>query len=169
MSTDTPRPARHRRSRARYLAAGAYDLATLLGACALAVVLVTAWLLARTEAGRLDVGGRDAFAMTALLAAVPAAWTAWQLAHLRTHGTSAGGRRLALGPRTTPRRLLLRVLRAAVDPLVAPGWAWLAAGTWLLGVPVVPLVAVALAVAGLLWGLVTLALLLARGPSGERS
>lgn len=109
-------------SRRRRLAAVAFDLAPLVAALALALVVALAWLLWRTHAGRDDVRERDGLVAASMLAAVPPAWVAW-LAPGILEGATPGQRRagLAVEARSTAARLI----RAAAHPLAVVPWAWL--------------------------------------------
>ncbi len=114
--------------RSRILAAAAIDAALLVGIHAGALALATGWLLARTDAGRVDVGEGDAVVAVAIAGAAAPAWVAWTL--LITH------RRLG-----TPGQRVARVrpvpewgvpqwslyVRAMTSPLSLPGWLWMAA------------------------------------------
>jgi len=131
------------------LVAAAVDGAALAAFEAVAFVLAVTWLLARTEAGAIDVRDGDAVVAASMLAAAPAAWIAW-LALAAARGATPGERRAGLRVDSTPRRALLR---QAARPLAGLVWAWLALfvlvtlGPWPALVPLI--VAALIEVAGL--------------------
>jgi len=122
--------------RSRILAAAAIDAALLGGLHMGALLLAVVWLLARTDAGRVDVGEGDAVVAVVIASAAAPAWVAWTL--LITH------RRLG-----TPGHRVMRVrpvpdwgvpqwslyVRAMTSPLSLPGWLWMAATPLLAGMP----------------------------------
>jgi hypothetical protein len=123
-------------SRRRRAAAACFDAATLLVALCVAGVAATGWLLARTEAGRLDVREADARIAAALVLATPPAWLAW-FAPAAVRGVTPGQRRAALEVDGTG---LARALRLALHPLALPLWGWLALALLAAGLPLVSIV-----------------------------
>ena len=161
--------------RGRRLAAALLDTGALLGAAGAALLVALAYLLARTEAGRLDVGADDAAVAWSLLGAVLPAWTAWQWAHLRGEGVTAGGARLGVPPRPSDEpgargaaQQALRYFSGAVHPVTAPAWAWAALTLVLLEVPVLPAVAGFLAGVCVVRALWRAGVLVLRGPDRTR-
>ena len=100
----------------------AIDVATLLVAVLIPLAFATGWLLARTEAGRLEVRDADARLAAALVLAGPPAWLGWLLPGIGG-GATAGQRRAQLYVRGS---LVARVNRLALHPLTLPLWSWLA-------------------------------------------
>ena len=164
-ATDTPVPQRTgalvgaRATRGRRAAALALDAGSGLLAALAAAVLATAWLLARTGRGALDPTDGDTALAFAVVAAVPAAWVAWLVLRLRRDAATPGQRALHLhvasarGLEAPAPAATRAVVRLAVHPLGAVGWAWLAmltalAGGWPLDAAF-GLVALAVAAAGL--------------------
>jgi len=155
-------------SRGRRLRAVAYDLTGLALGVVLAFVAGVAWLLARSEAGGVDVADGDAALAAAVLLAVLPAWVAWgALGRVRERGTpgqraaglevvreSEGSRGVGGGLRAG--------CAAVVHPLAVPAWLWLAAVVALAGYEVAALVPLALAGVAVLFGVLSFVLLLAR-------
>jgi hypothetical protein len=95
------------------------------------LLVAAGWLLARTDAGRLEVRDADARFAASLLMAVPPAWLAW-LAPGLARGATSGQRRAGLGVRGT---LIARINRFALHPLALPLWIWVALVVFALGSP----------------------------------
>jgi hypothetical protein len=120
-ATTTPR----RRQRLQALA---LDLAVFTVAELAAAVVAIVWLLARTDAGRLDIGDGDAAVALATVSAVVPAWLAWLASHAldRTpSGATPGQRRAGLAVEAAQPRD--RLLRLALDPRGLLGMLWLTA------------------------------------------
>ena len=166
--TPLPLPTHAPPSRGSRLRAVGYDLTGLALAVVLAFVAGIVWLLARSEAGGVDVADVDAaLAAAVLLAALPA-WVAWAVLGLArecgTPGQRAAGVEVVRDieePRSTG-GWLLAGLGAAVHPLAVAAWLWLAAVVALAGFEVVALVPLALAGVGVLFGVLSFVLLLTR-------
>ena len=112
----------------RRLRALASDLAVLVAAEILVAALAVIWLVARTDAGRVDIGDGDAAMAMALLAGVVPAWLAWLALH-SLEGATRGQRRAGL--MVEARRRRDRLYRLALEPRGLFGWLWLAALLWL--------------------------------------
>ena len=84
-----------------------------------ATALALAWLLARTQAGRLDAASGDAIAAAAIVGAAVPAWAAWQAARLHALGATTGQARLGLAVEGAPMR---RVARFLLHPASLPLW-----------------------------------------------
>ncbi len=109
--------------RERFLAAAA-DLASALPMITIAVGVAAAWLLVRTGAGREDARGLDAAIALAVVGAVPPAWLArLALGLLDQHATPG---QHARGLRVEATRTRAVLVRLALHPFGAVGWAWLA-------------------------------------------
>jgi uncharacterized RDD family membrane protein YckC len=122
--------------RSRILAAAAIDAALLVGIHAGALALATAWLLARTSAGRGDVGEGDAVVAVAIAGAAAPAWVAWTL--LITHRRRGTPGQRVTGIRPVPDWGVPQwslYVRAMASPLSLPGWLWMAATPLLAGMP----------------------------------
>ncbi len=122
--------------RSRILAAAAIDGVLLAALHAGALLLATAWLLARSGLGLLDVGNMDAAVALAVAGAVAPAWIAWTLLAARWQLATPGQRVARIRPVPTDgaTRGALYV-RAATAPLSLPGWLWAAATPLLAGLP----------------------------------
>ncbi len=133
MATPTPTPAP---GRVRIVAAAAVDAALLVALHAGAAVLATAWLLVRSESGRLDVGATDAAVAVSVIAAAAPAWVAWTLLATRRRLPTPGQGLARIRPVPAggaPRGALY--VRAAAAPLSLPGWLWAAATPLVAGLP----------------------------------
>ncbi len=122
--------------RSRILTAAAIDAVLVVGMHAGALLFVTGWLLARTDAGRLDAREEDAVIAVAVAGAAAPAWLAWTL--LATHrrlGTP--GQRVAhirpVPDWGVPQWALY--VRAMVSPLSLPVWLWMGTTPLLAGMP----------------------------------
>jgi hypothetical protein len=123
--------------RSRILAAAAIDAALLGGLHVGALLLAVAWLLARTDAGRVDVGEGDAVVAVAIAGAAAPAWIAWTLLITHRRLGTPGQRIVCIRPIPdwgVPQWSLY--LRAMTSPLSLPGWLWMAATPLLAGMPV---------------------------------
>lgn len=113
-------------SRRRFFAAFAFDIVTLVGAVLASGVVAIAWLLARTQAGRVDPTDDEAVIAFALWAAALPAWTVWQWRALTTHATSAGMHSVAPGAASQRFAGQRRVMWFLLHPVTVPAWIWLA-------------------------------------------
>jgi hypothetical protein len=102
----------------------AADAGTFVLATGAAVVAATAWILARTDAGAVDVSSYDAAFALSLAAAMFPAWTAWQWGILVGNGMTFGNTRRS-SRADTETRGRRRACWLALHPVTAPAWAWL--------------------------------------------
>ena len=128
------------------LAAWGRDVATLASALAATGLIAVAWMLARTDLGRYDLGVQDAvFALSICLASGPA-WSAWQWLRLRTDGATFGGRRTTIasdgGSHLVASSWFRRWALAAVHPTTLPLWLWATMVLTISGVDALALLAV---------------------------
>ena len=129
--------------RARLLAALGLDLLALLALLLAAGGGALLWLLARTDAGRLDVAAGDGAGALAVATAALPAWAATEWFALLRAGRSLGALGMALDAARPPRGLA-RVAWLLLHPVSTALWCWAAASAALLdAIPVaVALVAV---------------------------
>lgn len=113
------------RTRVEWLAAWARGLLTLVGFGAASAVVAVAWMLARTDRGRHDLGTGDAVLALSLFVAAAPAWSAWQWLGLRRQ------QRAANGAGWPTRRLWLLT---AIHPALVPSWLWATAMLLFTGV-----------------------------------
>ena len=104
------------------------DLGALVAAETVVAALAVLWLVARTEAGRMDIGDGDAAIAMALVGGVVPAWLAWLALH-SLQGATPGQRHAGL--LVAAQRPRDHLLRLALDPRGLVGWLWLAALLWL--------------------------------------
>ena len=100
------------------------DWTALLLMIVVALLVASAWLLLRTEAGRYDVPEFDSLAAVAFVTATVPAWTAWQAHRLYARGATIGQALRGLHVQGTPRR---RATRLLLHPVALPLWVWIAA------------------------------------------
>ena len=143
------------RTRARLLRSLARDVATLLLAFALAAAFATAYLLLRTDRGRLDVSAFDATIAFAVLASSAPAWTAWRI--VRTPSPLAWPDGHANAQAVVTRGVLV-----LLHPCVIPSLFWLAGLLALMEVPVAWLLTLAVAGITTALGLTSLLTMLVR-------
>jgi len=118
-------------SRGRRAVAVGIDAATLFLAVVISSSVALGWLLARTDAGRLEVRDADARFAAALVLAAPPGWLGWILPGA-VRGATPGQRRAELEVRGS---LVARVNRLAFHPLALPLWGWLSLTFIALGTP----------------------------------
>jgi len=147
--------------RLRLLAALGLDAFTLLTALLAAGACATLWLLARTQAGRVDVTPGDGAVALALTAAALPAWVAIEWFALlrtgRTLGARIAGVEAARAPQGPARGLWL-----LLHPASAVLWTWVAASAALLDAPAATAVLATVATVVALLGLASLLRLLRR-------
>ena len=100
------------------------DWAALLLIIAAALIVASAWLLLRTQAGRYDVPEFDSLAAVAFVTATVPTWAAWQAHRLYTYGATTGQALRGLRVQGTPGR---RAARLVLHPAALPLWVWIAA------------------------------------------
>ena len=100
------------------------DWTALLLMVAVALVVASAWLLLRTQAGRYDVPEFDSLAAVAFVTAAVPMWAAWQAHRLYSYGATTGQALRGLRVRGAPGR---RAARLLLHPVALPLWVWIAA------------------------------------------
>jgi hypothetical protein len=132
------------------------DTGTFVLVCGAATLCALAWMLARTDAGAVDVSGPDAaFALSLMAAALPA-WTAWRWRALFRNGTTFGSAHSSSRATITTHEWR-RALWLALHPVSTPAWAWLVG---MLALLMPPLTAAALWSLAALTGLSVVSLVL---------
>ena len=104
----------------------AVDAGTFVLAAGATMVAATAWMLARTDGGAVDVSSYDAAFALSFAAAMLPAWTAWQWRALLRNGTTFGSARKS-SRANIEKRGWRRALWLALHPVTTPAWAWLVA------------------------------------------
>jgi len=113
------------RGRRRLLLACAYDAGTLLVALFGSSAVATAWMLSRSDWGRVDLGAPDADLALAISISAGPAWTAWQWLHVWSEGGTFGVRRAMSGsPQPASASPVRRVVWLALHPVSIPFWGW---------------------------------------------
>jgi len=160
-----PLEASARVTRRARLGAAALDALAVLPPLVIAGIAAVAWLLARTAWGRDDPTSVDASIALSLVAAAPGAWLA-RLGHAlvvsgATPGQRARGLRVertrAVAPTATDGA---RVLRLALHPFGAVGWALVAGTLYLAAAPEAAVAVAGIAALVLAGGAVSLAIVL---------
>jgi hypothetical protein len=100
------------------------DWVALLLIIAAALIVASAWLLLRTQAGRYDVPEFDSLAVVAFVTATVPMWAAWQAHRLYTYGATTGQALRGLRVQGAPGR---RAARLVLHPAALPLWVWIAA------------------------------------------
>lgn len=100
------------------------DWMALLLMVVVALIVASAWLLLRTQAGRYDVPEFDSLAAVAFVTAAVPAWAAWQAYRLYADGATTGQALRGLRVEGAPGR---RAARLLLHPVALPLWVWIAA------------------------------------------